>query len=112
MLHLDDVPHRSREGRLGIICPCCKNWVFGAKGIEDENKTAKLEWRCVHCSASFSSNPPFEEPGEDKESLKEKIVLLLLAQGNCEAVVRIFATSTKRPPEFIEEELRNLLKTI
>jgi transposase-like protein len=111
MLYIEEAPTRSAKGRIGIVCNFCKNWVFNPKGFTHEGE-ARLEWRCIHCQATFSSPPPYETPGEDKESFKEKIVTLLLEEGNCEKVVKIFATSSKKPPQFIEEELRNLFSNL
>ena len=111
MHHIDECPSKSSLGKVGIVCPFCKRWVFSPKAIEVENNP-RLQWHCVYCEANFTSNPPFEEPGEDKESYKEKIIQKLLEEGNCESIVRIFATSSKKPPVFLEDELRNLLKSI
>ena len=108
MYHVEEAPTRSAKGRTGIVCQFCKNWVFNPKGITYEGE-ARLEWRCIHCQATFSSVPPYETPGEDKDTFKERIITTLLEEGNCEKIVRVFATSSKRPPEFIENELRKLL---
>ena len=111
MYVLEEAPSRSNVGRIGIVCPFCKNWVFGGKGIELDGE-AKLEWHCIRCNAIFASNPPYENPGVSKDEFKEKIIQLLLQEGNCELVVKIFATSSKKPPEFIEEALRDLLSGV
>ena len=111
MLHLDDTPACSSTGTKGIPCPFCKQWVFNPKGIVIEDKPG-LQWKCIHCEAGFTSNGSFEEPGEDKKSYKEKIIAKLLEEGNCENIVKIFATSSKKPPIFIEQALRELLNDI
>ena len=111
MYHLDEHAICSNNGRTGIACPFCKTWVFNPTATTEDNE-ARLAWRCVQCNAIFTSKPPFHEPGDDKESFKEKIILLLLEEGNCERVVKLFATSSKRPPIFVETQLRSLLKNV
>jgi hypothetical protein len=111
MFIVDEVPVKDSNGRTGIICRYCKNWIFGPKPVEIDG-SPRLEWHCIHCNAALASLPPYEEPGEDKESFKEKIILKLLEQGNCEEVVKIFATASKKPPEFIESKLRKILSDL
>lgn len=108
MYSIDKTPSCSHKGKLGIPCPFCKKWIFNPKGTVVED-TAKLQWFCIYCNAEFLSEPPFEEPGEDKESYKEKIILKLLEVDNC---VNIIFTSSKKPPVFNEEALRELLKEV
>jgi len=112
MYHVEEAPTRSKQGRTGIVCPFCKNWVFNPKGIETQEGEARLEWRCIYCQITFSSTPPYETPGEDKNTFKERIITTLLEEGNCEKVVKIFATSSKKPPEFNEKELRKILNDL
>ena len=111
MYHLDEPASRSNLGRIAIGCPFCKNPVFGPSGIDENGKPA-LKWYCIHCKSTFTSDPPYEESGESKEAYKEKIIMKLLEAGKCEQVVRIFATSTKKPPIFLEDELRKLLSGV
>ena len=108
MLHIDECATCSIVGRTAIECPFCKGLCFNPKA-HDEDGIPRLEWFCVHCHAKFTSNPPYEAPGETPESLKEKIILKLLEVGICEKVVRIYATSSKKPPVFLEDELRKML---
>ena len=63
-------------------------------------------------ATSAGSKPVFNELGETKESYKEKIIRKLLEEGVCEAIVRVYATSSKRPPVFMEDELRDLLEDL
>ena len=111
MHHLNQCASHSPEGRAGIECPFCKEWVFNPEATELPIGPA-LKWHCIKCSAKFTSLPPFEGSGESKESYLEKIINKLLEDGNCEKVVKLFAVASKRPPLFIEKELRNLLSTI
>jgi transposase-like protein len=111
MFHIDECASRSNLGRIAIGCPFCKNPVFGPQGIEEDG-IPKLKWLCIHCKATFTSNPPYEDSGESRESFKEKIIQTLLQEGNCELVIKIFATSSKKPPMFIEEALRDLLSGV
>ena len=111
MLHLDEYATSAGLGKTAISCPFCKSPVFGPKGI-DTNGEPRLAWHCIHCQADFSSKPVFNELGETKESYKEKIIRKLLEEGVCEAIVRVYATSSKRPPVFIEDELRDLLEDL
>ena len=111
MYHYDEAATRSGLGRIAICCPMCKSVCYGPHGVEENGKPILL-WYCVHCNAKFSSNPPYTDSGISKEEFKEKIIQLLLEDGKCEQVVKIFATSSKKPPIFIEENLRELLSNL
>ena len=111
MLHMDEYATSAGLGKTAISCPYCKSPVFGPKGIQVDGEP-RLAWHCIHCQADFSSKPVYNELGETTESYKEKIIQRLLEEDNCENIVRVYATSTKKPPVFKEDELRELLKDV
>jgi transposase-like protein len=111
MFDLDEYAQSTGIGKVAISCPFCKASVFNPIPLVN-GKEARLQWYCVHCQAKFTSKPPANEIGETKASYKEKLILRLLEQGNCENIVKIYAVASKRPPIFLEEKLRELLNDL
>lgn len=94
-------------GRVGLICPFCKEWIFGPKPIEIDDKP-HLQWKCIKCGAEVASFPPYESAGQDKDSFKEEVITTLLSDGVCKKLVRI----VNKEAMFNEKALRTLFETL